>query len=140
MIIPRIKQIFLYIFGRYNLEWDKEIQTFLTEKEYEVFYKMDRYDKIHSYKILKDVMENKKLKNNLLFYKLALLHDCGKENIGLFRRIKKVLIGDKKLSLHENNGFEKLKNINKELATLVRNHHKKNYSLEMDTFQKIDDK
>ncbi|MGL5049131.1 MAG: HD domain-containing protein [Fusobacteriaceae bacterium] len=140
MIIPRIKQIFLYIFGKYNNEFNEDVKKILTEKEFQIFDKMDRYDKIHSYKILKEVMKDKILNENKIFFKLALLHDCGKENIGLLRRIKKVVVGDKKLSLHEKNGYEKLKNINKELAILIMNHHKKNYSPEMNVFQKIDDK
>lgn len=139
MIIPRIKQILLYIFGRYNKEWNKDIKKILSEEEFKVFNKMGRYDKIHSYKILKGVMKENSLNQNKLFLKLALLHDCGKGNVGLFRRIKKVTIGDKKLSLHEVNGFEKLRETNKELAILIKNHHKNNYSLEMDIFQKIDD-
>ncbi|MGL5232984.1 MAG: HD domain-containing protein [Fusobacteriaceae bacterium] len=138
LIISRIMQGLTFLFGRYKNEWNLDINAFLNKNEFAIFQNMERYDKIHSYKIYKKVKCNKILKNNILFYKLALLHDCGKENCSIFRRIKKVLIGDKKLENHSIEGFEKLKNINIELAHLICQHHDKTENIEMLEFQRLD--
>ena len=74
------------------------------------------------------------------YLKLALLHDSGKGKVGLFRRIKKVIIGDKILEKHPEIAFEKLKNINFELAKLCSEHHNKNVDEKMKIFQELDDK
>ena len=100
---------------------------------------MSDYDKLHSYKLFQKVKENIFLKDKKIFLKLALLHDSGKGNIGLIRRIKKVLIGDKILERHPDLAFEKLKNINLELANLCREHHNKNVNDDMKIFQQLDD-
>lgn len=137
-IISRINQGLTFLFVRYKNEWNLEINTFLNKNEFDIFQNMGRYDKVHSYKIFKKVKCNKILKNNILFYKLALLHDCGKDNYSIFRRVKKVLIGDKKLENHSIEGFEKLKNINIELAHLVWQHHDETENIEMLEFQCLD--
>lgn len=135
----RIKQGFLYIFGKYNDKWDFEIKKILSSKEFSIFSQMDRYDKIHSYKILKKIEINPILSEKKIYFKLALLHDCGKDKIGLLKRIKKVLIGDKMLETHELKGYIKLKEINLELANLVKIHHTSTNDFVMAEFQKLDD-
>lgn len=137
-IIARIKQGFTYLFGKYDHSWDFNIVAVLSHEEFELFCSMGRYDKIHSYQIFKKVKNSKILGKNPLYYKLALLHDCGKEEISLLRRVKKVLIGDKKVENHAILGFEKLKNINIELASLIRQHHDKTDDIFMSEFQILD--
>ena len=66
--------------------------------------------------------------------------NSGKGKVGLLRRIKKVLVGDKILEKHPNIAFEKLKNINFDLAELCLNHHNKDVDQKMKIFQELDDK
>lgn len=140
MITSRIKQGLTYIFIRYNLKNDLIVREILTDEEFKIFSKMSEYDKIHSFNLFKLVKENATLKDNKNYLKLAFLHDCGKENLSLFVRIKKVLIGDKKVENHPKLSYEKLKNINKTVGELALFHHLAPISEEMKIFQELDDK
>ena len=140
MIISRIKQGLTYIFVSYNPKNDKIVREILNEEEFKIFNKMSEYDKIHSFNLLKLVKNNATLKNNQNYLKLALLHDCGKENISLFMRVKKVLIGDKKVEDHPRLSYEKLKNINEAIGKLALLHHEACVQEEMKIFQSLDDK
>ena len=140
MLIPRIKQVYQYIFSDFNDSWNNEIKKILSEEEFLIFSKMRNYDKVHSYKLYQKVKFNKVLSSQDIYLKLALLHDSGKGEVGLFRRIKKVLIGDKILEKHPEIAFEKLKNINFELAKLCLQHHNKDVDEKMKIFQELDDK
>lgn len=140
MLNSRMRQVYLYIFSNFNQEWNNEIKKILSEKEFEIFSKMSTYDKVHSYSLYQKVKVNKILSSQKNYLKLALLHDCGKGSIGLFRRIKKVLIGDKILEKHPDIAFEKLKEINFKLAKLCLYHHNKNVNKKMRIFQELDDK
>ena len=140
MLIPRIKQVYQYIFSDFNDSWNNEIKKILSEEEFLIFSKMRNYDKVHSYKLYQKVKFNKILSSQDIYLKLALLHDSGKGEVGLFRRIKKVLIGDKILEKHPEIAFEKLKNINFELAKLCLQHHNKDVDEKMKIFQELDDK
>ena len=64
----------------------------------------------------------------------------GKGKTTFLKRMKKVVVGDRKLEGHTENAYEKLKNINKELAQLCRIHHDKSDDSKMKEFQKLDDK
>ena len=139
-MLARIKQGLTFIFGKYKSEWNIEVKKILTDKEFEVFNQMSEYDKIHSYKILKLVLEDNLLKDEEIFKKLALLHDCGKYHASLFRRMKKVLIGEKTLDRHNEDSYKKLENINLELAELARDHHYYSDDIYMQRFQELDDK
>ena len=86
------------------------------------------------------LLKNEVLKDDKIFLKLALLHDCGKKSPSLIKRMKKVLLGDKELENHSEDGFNKLKDINYELSILCREHHIKSKELKMQEFQKLDDK
>ena len=48
MIISRIKQVYLYIFCKFNDEVNNEIKNILSEDEFLIFNKMSDYDKLHS--------------------------------------------------------------------------------------------
>lgn len=139
-MLARIKQGLTFIFGKYKSEWNIEVKKILTDKEFEVFNQMSEYDKIHSYKILKLVLEDNLLKDEEIFKKLALSHDCGKYHASLYRRMKKVLIGEKTLDRHNEDSYKKLENINLELAELARDHHYYSDDIYMQRFQELDDK
>lgn len=138
-MIGRIKQGLLFLFGRYREEWDKEVEVVLSQEEFKVFKNMSEYDRIHSFRLYQMVKKDRLLKDEI-YKKLALLHDCGKYNASLYRRIKKVLIGEKTLDNHSELSYEKLKNINLKLAKLARVHHKKSEDRYMQRFQELDDK
>lgn len=139
-MLARIKQGLTFIFGKYKSEWNIEVKKILTDKEFEVFNQMSEYDKIHSYKLLQLVLEDNLLKNEEIFKKLALLHDCGKYHASLYRRMKKVLIGEKTLDKHNEDSYKKLENINLELAELARDHHYYSDDIYIQRFQELDDK
>lgn len=140
MLISRVKQVYQYIFSKFNESYNSEIKKILSEEEFLIFSTMSNYDKVHSYSLYQKVKEEKTLSSEKLYLKLALLHDSGKGKVGLFRRIKKVLIGDKILEQHPSVAFEKLKNINFDLAELCLNHHNKDVDQKMKIFQELDDK
>lgn len=127
-----------YYFPKINHnEFEKSLEI-LPETEREIFLKMSRYDIFHSIEVLKKIL-NTELKDRSLYIRLALLHDCGKESISFPVRVLHKFGFRTKLRDHAEAGYEKMKNIDNELAVLIRNHHKKNYSREMEIFQKCDD-
>ena len=140
MLISRVKQVYLYIFSNFDDNWNNEVKKILSKEEFLIFSEMGNYDKVHSYKLYQKVKSNKILSLEEKYLKLALLHDSGKGKVGLFRRVKKVLVGDKLLEQHPNIAFEKLKNINFDLAELCLNHHNKDVDQKMKIFQELDDK
>ena len=135
----RIRQGLNYLFVKPNVKDIEKVKLFLTEKEYNIFINMDRYEKVHSIDVYEMVKKDNILKKDDRYLKLALLHDCGKERICLLTRVKKVFVGDKLLDQHPKLGYEKLKDIDKELADLILNHHSQNGSEKMKRFQDIDD-
>ena len=140
MLISRVKQVYQYIFSKFDESNNFEIKKILSDEEFLIFSTMSNYDKVHSYSLYQKVKEEKTLSSEKLYLKLALLHDSGKGKVGLFRRIKKVLVGDKILEQHTSVAFEKLKNINFDLAELCLNHHNKDVDQKMKIFQELDDK
>lgn len=139
MITARIKQGIDFLFGKYSKENDKIVKKLLTLDEFKIFDKMSEYDKIHSFNLYLAVRENEILKEDSIYQKLALLHDCGKENYSLAKRIKKVIIGDKQIEKHPLTAYDKLKNINKNIAVLALKHHEITDDKKMKEFQKLDD-
>ncbi|STO30864.1 Uncharacterised protein [Fusobacterium necrogenes] len=139
-MLERIKQGLTFLFGKYRTEWDIEVKEVLSDKEFEIFNQMSEYDKIHSYRLYKLVIEDSILKEEAIFRKLALLHDCGKYHASLYRRVKKVWIGEKSLDNHSIDSYHKLKEINLELAELARLHHHYIDDIYMQRFQELDDK
>ncbi|MGL5569433.1 MAG: phosphohydrolase [Cetobacterium sp.] len=138
-MLSRLKQGYRCLFQKFDKKNEVEIREILTAEEFQIFNVMSDYDKLHSYLIYKEVKKNDILKRNRKYLKLALLHDSGKGNVTFLKRIKKVLIGDKFLEKHPQNAFEKLKNIDIELAKLCRDHHRSNVDKKMKIFQQIDD-
>ena len=99
---------------------------------------MSKYDKLHCINVYKKIMKTE-LKNEKIYIKLALLHDCGKGKVGIIKRVFHKIGINTELKHHSFKGYKKLKNINKELSILIKNHHNKNYSEKMKIFQKCDD-
>ena len=89
MLISRVKQVYQYIFSKFDESNNFEIKKILSEEEFLIFSTMSNYDKVHSYSLYRKVKEDKILSSEKLYLKLALLHDSGKGKVGLFRRIKK---------------------------------------------------
>ncbi|ADO83329.1 HD domain-containing protein [Ilyobacter polytropus] len=136
----RIRQVLTYIFAKYEEKNNKIVRKILSEEEYEVFSEMKEYDKIHSVNLLKEAIEDKLLKNDKNYLKLALLHDCGKEEAGLFSRIKQVSIGDEVMRNHPERSYKKLLKLNRVVAELARSHHMTETNEKMKRFQEIDDR
>lgn len=139
-MLNRLRQGIIYVFGKYDGEKDETVKKILSEDEFKIFDTMMEYDKVHSFRLLNFVKENEILKDDKLYWKLALLHDSGKGKTTFLKRMKKVVVGDRKLEGHTENAYEKLKSISKELAQLCRIHHDKSNNIKMKEFQKLDDK
>lgn len=134
-----IKKFGEYFFTKIEEDILQEALALLEEKEKLIFLGMGKYDQKHSLEVYKKVRENDLLKNEVLYLKLALLHDSGKGRANIIKRILHKLGLKTQLKFHPENGYEKLKNIDESLGILVKNHHKKNYDKYMDEFQRIDD-
>ena len=127
-----------YVFPIIDKNLELESLKILTDEEKEIFNSMGKYDRKHSLEVYKKILNTELVKDEM-YKKLALLHDCGKENVGIIKRVLHKLHFKTTLSEHPNNGYKKLKNINNELAKLVKNHHNLNYGVKMSIFQKCDD-
>lgn len=103
---------------------------------------MSAYDKKHSVNVLKGVLKSQLLRNDKLFIRLALLHDCGKDPKTTFgQRVKHSLFKAGRIKFHPKRGYEKLNHLDYKLALLVQKHHNKNIDNEkLRAFQKIDNK
>lgn len=139
MIAARLKQGIDFLFGKYKKENDVLVKSVLTLEEFKIFNEMSEYDKIHSFNLYLNVKNNNLLKDDKEYIKLALLHDCGKENYSLIRRMKKVIIGDKQIEKHPFAAYAKLKNIDKKIAVLALKHHEETDDEKMKEFQRLDD-
>ena len=133
-----IKKFIEFFFPKIDENIQIEGLSFLSTKEKEYFLEMGKYDRYHSLEVYKK-MKNTFLKYDAIYLKMALLHDCGKVKVCFITRVLHKLGFKTKIINHEEKGYEKLKNIDKELAILIKNHHKKNYSKEMEIFRKCDD-
>lgn len=138
-MIDRMRQGLNFIYCKYTADDDKLVRKHLSSKEYEIFKEMCEYDRVHSVELLKVLLDDKVLYNKSEFLKLALLHDCGKGKVGLFRRVKKVLVGDKMLEAHAERSYLLLKGVNLKVATLARKHHIREANGDLRRFQKLDD-
>ena len=112
-----------YFFPKIDENFMNKVIEILDSDEKKIFLEMDRYDKLHSLEVYKKLSETT-LKDKIIYLKLALLHDCGKGKTSIE---------------HSERVYEKIKDIDTELALLIRNHHNRNYSEKMSIFQKCDD-
>ena len=138
-MFSRIKQGVSCLFLKFDKKNLVEIKKILSKDEFNIFNRMSDYDKLHRFNVYLKVKENELLKDDENYLKLALLHDSGKGHITIFRRVKKVLVGDRLLEKHPEIAYEKLKEINLLVAKLCRNHHNVHVDKKMQVFQRIDD-
>src|SRR3712207_451946 len=125
MILARLKQAYIYFFVSWNPKKEEEVRNFLSEEEFLIFQPMKVYDKNHSYFLWKKIREST-LKNFEIYHKLALLHDCGKEEKGFMARCFTVFWGrEKTRDIHSDIAYRKLQDINLELAELCQQHHQR---------------
>lgn len=141
-MIYRFKQVYTMFFRKLKYEDLVLITNNIDGLERQIFDAMSPYDKKHSVNVLKGVLKNPLLKDDSLYRRLALLHDCGKDPKTTFgERAKHSIFKNGKLKYHPNRGYEKLCDIDYKLALLVQKHHNKNIdNKEFKAFQKIDGK
>ena len=139
-MLSRVKQLYRYLFLKFDRKNEEEIKYILSEEEFKIFSEMSEYDRLHSFLVYESVKENIELQRDMRYLKLALLHDIGKGKVGIFRRIKKVLIGDKELEKHPEVAYKKLKSLDIEVSLLCKQHHDKIVDEKMKIFQEIDDR
>lgn len=140
MILARIKQLCYYFFFSFTKEMEEEVKQILEEKEFNIFLTMAEYDKVHSYYLLKKI-QTSSLQENILYQKLALLHDSGKNKKTLLARAYTVFFDQEhRQDQHPEIAYQKLLAINEELAKLCLLHHKKAETKEMKLFQELDDR
>ena len=133
-----IRKAMEYFKPKINKAYMNEALKKLTEKEKKIFLEMSDYDKFHSLEVYKKIKKTE-LKNNEKYLKLALLHDCGKENVSIITRVLHKLGFKTQLRNHAQRSFEKLEKLDEKVAVFAKNHHNRGYSQEMDIFQKCDD-
>ncbi len=133
-----IKKTREYFIPKINQKEMENVLENLSEIEKKIFLEMPNYDKFHCLEVYKKILSTE-LKDDIKYLKLALLHDCGKGKTSFFKRVVHKFGFNTSLKNHSEKGYEILKNINEELAILTKNHHKENYSTEMNIFQKCDD-
>ena len=141
-MIYKIKQVFTYLFPKLKENDIMVVKNILNVEEQEVFFDMSFYDQKHSYNVLKGVMKNELLREDTLYRRLALLHDCGKSKELTFKeRMEYSILRKGRLHFHPKRGFEKLNELDYKLALLVLKHHNKNIDNEkLREFQKIDNR
>ena len=141
-MIYKIKQVYNIFFPKLKDEDLELIEINLEEAERKIFDEMHPYDKKHSINVLKGVLKNVFLKNDMLYRRLALLHDCGKDSSTTFMtRVKYSLFKIGRIHYHPSRGYEKLREIDYKLALLIQKHHNRNIdNIKLKAFQKIDNK
>ena len=141
-MIYKVKQVYTMIFSKLKEEDKKLIEENLEGVEREIFEEMHPYDKKHSVNVLKGVLKSNVLREDKLYIRLALLHDCGKDVKTTFgQRVKYSLFKVGRIHFHPKRGYEKLNEMDYKLALLVQKHHNKNIDNDkLRAFQKIDNK
>ena len=137
MIFYPIKKFSDYFLRKIDENLEKEAVKLFNEKELSIYNKMQYYDKLHGLDVYKQFKKYTKHGNHLKF---AILHDCGKEYSSFFLRVLHKFGFKTKLRYHAENGYNLLKDINIEVAELIRVHHNKNVDDIVKIFQKIDDR
>ena len=122
-----------YFFPKIDENFMNKVIEILDSDEKKIFLEMDRYDKFHSLEVYKKLSKTT-LKDEITYLKLALLHDCGKGKTSMITRVLHKFKIKTPLREHAERGYEKIKDIDTELALLIRNHHNRNYSEKMSVF------
>ncbi len=139
--LARIGQVFRYFFVKSNKKIEEYALKNLSDKEYIVFSEMGEYDKVHCYKTAMEIEKRVEIFQEGMWIKCALLHDCGKDKkIGFIERVTfAILKFNGRLKKHPEKGYEKLKNINRDIAEIIKVHHNKDQTGLIREFQNIDD-
>lgn len=141
-MIYRLKQVYTLLFPKLKYEDLVLITNNIDGEERKIFDAMSDYDKKHSVNVLKGVLNNPLIAEDMLYRRLALLHDCGKDpKTSFLERVKYALFKTGKLRFHSNRGYEKFEKLDYKLALMIQKHHNKNIdNKEFREFQKIDSK
>ncbi|KRQ86473.1 hypothetical protein ABG79_01679 [Caloramator mitchellensis] len=138
----RISQFFQAVFAKLERDDIVFVNTYLSERERGLFFRLPKSEQVHSIRVAKDVL-NASLDcecYDVLLIKAALLHDIGKIGSGLNPITKSIMvILDKilkdKLKRYKNIrivkhyydhpeiALEYLENDNRYLKFLIKNHH-----------------
>lgn len=137
MIKYCIKKFKDYYLRKIDKNLEAEAIQLFNNKELEIYNNMQYYDKLHGLDVYKEM---KKICNDKTYLKFSILHDCGKIYAPFYKRVLHKLGLKTKLALHTEMGYEILKDIDIEIANLIRDHHKKNTTGLLKKFQEIDDR
>ena len=133
-----IFKIIEFFFPKIDESFEIESLKILSNKEKKIFSSMGSYDRMHSLEVYKKVLDTE-LKSDKKYTKLALLHDCGKGNAGIIKRILHKFKFNTILREHPEMGYIRTRELDEELAILIKNHHNRDYGDKMRIFQKCDD-
>ena len=133
-----IFKIIEYFFPKIDESFEIESLKILSDKEKKIFSSMGSYDRMHSLEVYRKVLDTE-LKSDKKYTKLALLHDCGKGNAGIIKRILHKFKFNTILREHPEMGYIRTRELDEELAILIKNHNNRNYGDKMRIFQKCDD-
>lgn len=126
-----------YYFCKINSELEREALSFFCEKEKQIYFAMDYYDRWHGLQVYSKL---KKVTTDKVYLKFSVLHDCGKNKASFLLRILHKLKFKTRLKKHSLEGYKKLKNINYDVAKLILHHHDKNATGLLKQFQYFDDR
>jgi len=99
-----------YFFPKIDENFMNKVIEILDSDEKKIFLEMDRYDKFHSLEVYKKLSETT-LKDEIIYLKLALLHDCGKGKTSMITRVLHKFKIKTPLREHAERGYEKIKDI-----------------------------
>jgi hypothetical protein len=149
LMLYRVKQFIGGVRAKLTSEDVYFIDKYLDEKEKGLFYRIPRYEQVHSVKVAREVI-NESLKENvydIYLVKAALLHDIGKIDGGLNLLTKSVMVLMERFTPgllkrlrkmravntyynHPEIALSYLGNGNEYLLYLIKNHH--NYDISAD--------
>lgn len=141
-MLYRIKQFILAVFSRFTYEDKVFIEQYLNDKDKSLFEKLPTHEKKHCINVAKYVINHNKNVDKFIV-KASLLHDIGKINSFLNPFFKGfIVILDKisekftrKLAFikpvkvyynHPQIGYDLYKNIDLNIANIIREHHNYN--------------
>lgn len=137
MIKYCIKKFKDYYLRKIDDELEKEALKLFNKDEIKIYNSMQYYDRLHGLDVYKEM---KKITSDETYLKFSILHDCGKIYAPFYKRVLHKLGFKTSLLMHEKIGYELLKNIDKNVAKLVRLHHSKDARGLLKQFQEIDDR
>lgn len=136
MLRYAIKKFYDYYLAKIDRNAEIEATSLLNYELIKIYENMDYYDRYHCIEVYKKL----KIKtNNIDYLKLAIIHDCGKYRIGFIKRVFHKLGFKTILRQHTIMGYNKIRDIDYNLAKLVLYHHSNLNDIDMLKFQKADE-